>query len=255
VSEAKQIIPNRSLAPWAVALVVLIVLWLPSLPCTLHVTDIPAPLLNFLLVFKAFKPDEKWSMRWDYFLLPPLFIYTLWVTWKSRASAYECGLTFRNFGPALKFLFLPTLVGGIVLILLGIFSGVLSAESFGEKSRFWKGLIPIPAFFQQMAIQLFFHRQLMPWFGTGRKTAWILTLFFVLLHAPNPGLMLGTLFGMYFWARCYQVHPNLYALAISHAFLSALLMSSMPKGLLPSVSVGWRFIEKGIANSWWNWSF
>jgi len=69
----------------------------------------------------------------------------------------------------------------------------------------------------------------------------------------QPAMMLGTLVGMYFWARCYQRYPNIYALALSHAFLSAVLMQAMPKWLLPSVSVGHRFVEKGIAQHWWGW--
>jgi hypothetical protein len=142
----------------------------------------------------------------------------------------------------------------VLWILIGIFGGTItSTEAFWKTDRFWKRLNPLAALLQQTAVQIYFHRQLAAWFGHGRKTAVLLTLLFVLLHVPNPGLMLGTLVGMYFWARCYQTYPNLYALAISHALLSAVLMQTLPKVLLPSVSVGWRFIRKGMDNQWWNW--
>ena len=235
---------KRSPAVWVVGLTVLVALWLPPLPWTLHAADLPPRLRDLCAALKLFKSTETWRGRWDYFLFPPLFLYALVATWRSRASAAECGFTFRYFTGALRLLLLPTFLGAAVLILLGLAAGSIDARSFAADSRFWKRLIPLNALVQQTAIQVFFHRQLMPWFGPGQRTAGALTLFFVAIHTPNPGLMLGTGLGMYFWARCYQRQPNLYALALSHAVLSALLMQTMPPWLLPSVSVGHRFLEK-----------
>lgn len=240
--------PERSPAIFVVGLTSLIVLWLPPLPYAMWAADIPQPFLDALLVLGAFKPTDVWPLRWDYLLFPPLFYYALRVTWKSGISIRECGLGVQYFSGALRKLWLPTLIGSVILLVFGASSHPLE---FGL--RFWKRLIPFPALIQQMAIQLFFYRQLVLWLGAGRKTAWILSIFFMMLHAPNPGLMLGTLFGMYFWTRCYQQQPNLYAIALSHAILSAVLMQTMPRWLLPSVSVGHRFVEKGIAQGWWGW--
>jgi hypothetical protein len=221
-------LPGKNPAVFIVGLVALAALFLPPLPFSLF---------------------SNTPLRWDYILIPPLVIYAAWITWKSRASWSELGLTFENFKPALRYLILPTLIGAIILLVIGF----TLKPDFKITLHFFKRLIPLNGFAQQLVIQIFFHRQLMSWFGTGRKTAWILTLYFVALHFPNPGLMLGTAIGMYFWARCYQLHPNIYALSLSHAFLSALLMECMPKWLLPSVSIGYRFIEKGIKNNWWGW--
>ncbi len=231
--------PQRSPAVFVVGLLTLVALWLPPLPCTVHAADLPKPLFDLLHAIRSIKPDESWRLRWDYFVIPPLFIYALWVTWKSRVSLAESGLGFRHFIGALRQLALPTLVGAAILLAVGC-----ACHSLSISDRFWKRLNPLSGLVQQMAIQLFFHRQLMPWFGSGRKTAWILAIFFAALHAPNPALMIGTLCGMYFWARAYQKAPNLYAIAISHALLSALLMHTMPRSFMPSVSVGHRYIEK-----------
>jgi len=241
-------IPEKNAGVFIIGFVVLLTLWLPPLPYWLYAARIPPTFLDLFVNLGIFKADEKWQLRWDYILIPPIFLYAMWLTWRSRVSLAESGLTFENFTAACRLLWLPTLIGGIILYLLGIFTHPVEFSD-----RFWKRLFPLPALLQQIAIQLFFHRQLYPWFGKGRMTAMVLTLFFVALHAPNPGLMLGTLVGTYFWARSYQKAPNLYALSLSHAFLSAVLMQTMPKFLLPSVSVGQRFVEKGIANQWWGW--
>ncbi len=241
---------ERRPAVFIIGLVSLLLLWLPPLPYVFRATQIPQPWLEWLISLKSIKFTETWPLRWDYLFVPILSIYILTVLWKSRVSLQEAGLGFQHFGGALKYLWFPTLIGATVLLGIGFL-----CHSIDITDRFWKRLNPLSGLFQQALIQLFFHRQLVPWFGSGRKTAWILTLFFLALHAPNPGLMAGTLFGMYFWARCYQQHPNLYALALSHALLSALLMHTMPKWILPSVSVGHRFVEKGIAHGWWKWFF
>lgn len=235
---------ERGPAVLVVGLAVLVLLWLPPLPWTIKAAEFPSRWLDLFCALKLIKSDATWRCRWDYLFFPPLFLYALAVAWKSRVSAAECGLTLRHFAGALRLLALPTLLGAAILLFLGVATGTVDSRSFAADSRFWKRLIPLNALIQQMAIQLFFHRQLMPWLGPGRRTAVALTLFFVAVHTPNSGLMLGTLIGMYFWARAYQRRPNLYALALSHALLSALLMQTMPKWLLPSVSVGHRFLEK-----------
>lgn len=235
---------GRRSVVFVVGALTLAALWLPPLPFALNASDFP----SFLIRWGLFNSNDRWSLRWDYFILPPLLIWALIVAWKSRVSVADAGLTFRHFSGACRLLALPTLIGAFILFAIG---GLYHSTEITP--RFWKRLLPLNGFVQQLAIQLFFHRQLMPWFGTGRKTAAILAIYFAVLHLPNPGLTTGTLFGMYFWARTYQKEPNLYALALSHAFLSATLMHTLPKAFLPSVSVGWRFIEKGIAHHWWNW--
>lgn len=238
----------KSRGVFVVAIAALIFLWLPALPYEISITRLPSFLANLLVKLGISKADEVWKMRWDYIGIPLLVPCALALVWKSHVNAEEAGLTMKNFWPACRYLLLPTFVGICILVVIGY-----STHPVEWSDRFFKRLIPIPAFFQQVVIQLFFHRLLFPWYGKTKRTALLVTVYFVALHAPNPGLMIGTLFGMYFWARCFQLHPNLYALALSHALLSAVLMQTMPKWLLPSVSVGARFVEKGMKSNWWGW--
>lgn len=236
-------LPPRSAGVFVVAAAALAALWLPGFDSPVQPSALP--------FFPALDPAARWRLRGDYFVIPLLFAWAAFATWRSWPGAAALGLTARNFGTACRALLLPTLAGFALVLAIGAAWGAPPAEALAPGARFWKRLVPIPAFFQQLVVQVYFHRQLMPWFGRGRRTAAALTFYFVLLHAPNPGLMLGTLAGMYFWARSYQRAPNLYALALSHALLSAALMGAFPKALLPSVSVGLRFVEKGLAAGWW----
>ncbi|MCC7519042.1 MAG: CPBP family intramembrane metalloprotease [Verrucomicrobiae bacterium] len=239
--------PPRTAGIFVVAAAALAALWLPGFESPLQPADLPAGIAHAL----DLEPSSRWRLRGDYFLIPLLFGWAAGATWRAWPGAAAMGLSLRNFGAACRALALPTLAALAAILALGALWGASPAEVFAPGARFWKRLIPIPAFFQQLVIQGYFHRQLMPWLGRGRRAAAALTLYFVLLHAPNPGLMLGTLVGMYFWARVFQRAPNLYALALSHALLSAALMGAFPKALLPSVSVGLRFVEKGLAAGWW----
>lgn len=242
-------LPPRSAGVFVVALAALVALWLPGFDSPIQPSGLPAWLGRWLHADAA----AHGRLRWDYFIIPALFVWAAFSTWRSWPGTAAMGLSGRNFGAACRGLFLPTLAGLALVLAIGTAWGQPPSEVFRTGSPFWKRLVPIPAFFQQLVIQGWFHRQLMPWLGRGRRTAAALTAYFVLLHAPNPGLMLGTLVGMYFWARSWQRQPNLYALALSHALLSAALMGAFPKALLPSVSVGLRFIEKGLAAGWWPW--
>jgi hypothetical protein len=247
--------PTKNPAVFIMAALALLALWVPPLPYSWSALDLPPWIFEFGTKSGWFNPTDVWKLRFDYIIFPIIAVYAMVITWKSRPTWKEAGLTFQHFSAACKYLFLPTLAGVVILLVVGHFAGTTHTPDhlMHFSDRFWKRLFPLPALLQQMGVQLFVHRQLIPWFGKEEKTAWIVTAFFVVVHLPNPGLMLGTLCGMYFWARCYQKFPNLYAIAISHAILSALLMETFPKWLLPTVSVGYRMIEKGMANNWWGW--
>ena len=51
----------------------------------------------------------------------------------------------------------------------------------------------------------------------------VMAVFFSLCHAPNPPLMLLALVGGACWFWAYYMHPNLFALALSHAVLGTML--------------------------------
>jgi membrane protease YdiL (CAAX protease family) len=94
---------------------------------------------------------------------------------------------------------------------------------------------------QHYGLQSLVNRRLQSAWGPGWKSIWITAGIFSALHLPNPTLAVATLIGGYFWASAFQRHPNLIAIALTHALLSALLANSFPKEVLPNMKVGWGF--------------
>jgi membrane protease YdiL (CAAX protease family) len=160
----------------------------------------------------------------------------------------EIGLSARNFGRALRLLALPTLFAGCVIAALGFVT-----NSFHLTSHFWTNLLVLPvwALIQQYVLQAFIYRRMRCWFVAEtdspekqsrqvRLAIWATAAIFSLTHLPNLMLMLLTLLGGLLWAWVYERAPNLFALGLSHAALSLMLMTSAPAWLLPSMSVGYK---------------
>jgi membrane protease YdiL (CAAX protease family) len=58
---------------------------------------------------------------------------------------------------------------------------------------------------------------------------------------PNPWLMTATFFGGLMWSYVYQREPNLWALALSHAVMTAILVITVPYGALHGLRVGYNY--------------
>ncbi len=52
--------------------------------------------------------------------------------------------------------------------------------------------------------------------------------------------MILTFAGGLIWSWVYERAPNLFAIALSHAVISLMLMTALPPWLLPSMSVGYK---------------
>jgi len=65
---------------------------------------------------------------------------------------------------------------------------------------------------------------------------------FALVHVPNYPLMLLTFLGGLIWSFVYERAPNLFASAISHVLLSATVLVAVPEWILPSMTVGYRYL-------------
>ena len=179
-----------------------------------------------------------------YLLLPSLFAITalLSIGWLCNSINFKTEFL-ESFFPL--YAISPWLFFAIVAI--GIVY-VLYKNSTKEWLIFFLiVLIPISALSQQFAIQCFFHRHVKKWFP--RRSLPIVVIFFVVMHVPNPFVMLGTMYLMYFWAKCYQKYPNIYALAFSHHIISLTMKYSMP-ATFSTRSVGHNFLEE-IS---WLWS-
>ena len=157
----------------------------------------------------------------------------------------ELGWRTDNFWRAARLLLLPMLAGTLVLVLVGWlwFDG---SFSFAKRRAGW-AISGFPVWglawglLQQYALQSFINRRAQIVFGRGAKSIVLVAAVFALLHLPNPWLMGATFLGGLIWATVYQRAPNLYALALSHAFLTWALVSTFPAEALRSLRVGYKF--------------
>lgn len=66
---------------------------------------------------------------------------------------------------------------------------------------------------------------------------------FALVHAPNPGLMAFTFLGGLLWSVTFRRSPNLAAVAISHALLAVIVVSTLPREATGGLRIGPAYIE------------
>lgn len=186
------------------------------------------------------QPPQRWLIAVPAMLALALMINSHRVrgeTWR------ELGFTAAHFGRALRLLALPTLLACALLAVLGYWAG-----SFHRTSHFYSNLffLPVWALIQQYALQGFVYRRVRSVLALADRPARqrlaivITAVIFALAHAPNVTLMLLTLLGALLWSWVYERAPNLFALAISHALISLLLMTALPAWLLESMSVGYK---------------
>jgi membrane protease YdiL (CAAX protease family) len=153
------------------------------------------------------------------------------------------GIGFRldNFSPAVTWLLLPTLVAGALILLAGWVSGGLRFNLAPSRPRFL--LLPVWALVQQYVAQGFVNRRAQIWLGPGRQSILVVAVVFSLLHLPNLPLAGATFVGGLIWAASYQRVPNVFAPALSHAFISFLIAYSFPSSWLHSLRVGFKYFH------------
>jgi membrane protease YdiL (CAAX protease family) len=159
-------------------------------------------------------------------------------------TARGLGFGLKNFGRALRLLALPTLLSTAFLCacgwLLGGF-GPARGETAGRGlavAFFWLFLWGL---LQEYGVQAFINRRAQEVWGRGAKSVLFVALVFALLHAPNVALMLATFLGGLLWSYVYQRAPNLYALALSHALMTVVLVVTLPNSVLHGMRVGFGY--------------
>jgi membrane protease YdiL (CAAX protease family) len=160
-----------------------------------------------------------------------------------RETARELGWRLDNFFEAVRLLLLPMAVMTAACVAVGWFGG-------GLNLRLWRSswsylLVPILGIawglVQQYVLQAFINRRAQIIWGRGRLSVFAVAAIFAALHLPNPGLVVVTFIGGLIWAAVYQRAPNLPALAISHAAMTWVLISTIPPTLLNNLRVGFKY--------------
>ena len=211
----------------------------------LEVASVLASVFITTWVIIPLQPGPRWLVA-----VPGLLAF--WLILNSHRlrgeKISEAGFRALYFGRALKLVALPTLLACAAFGLIGYLTG-----SFHRTSHFWTNLVFLPLWglLQQYVLQGFIYRRMRSLLvhetASPGEQKWQISLanlataaIFALAHAPNLMLMLLTLAGALIWSWVYERAPNLWALGLSHAAISFMLMTSLPSWLLPSLSVGYK---------------
>jgi membrane protease YdiL (CAAX protease family) len=161
-----------------------------------------------------------------------------------REHLRDLGFRFDNFWRALKLLALPMIIVAIICLALGLIFGVRPDVLRWHPERqialqlalgFAWGLL------QQYVLQGFINRRAQLVWQRGVRSVLLTALIFALLHFPNPWLMLVTFIAGVIWAFIFQRAPNLFALAVSHAVGTWILVSTLPISALNHLRIGFKY--------------
>ena len=160
-------------------------------------------------------------------------------------TAREVGWRMDNFGRAAKLLLPPMLILSVPLLTFGWLAGNLDLTRWrgGQTILGTPALGALWGFLQQYALQGFINRRAQLLWGPGRKSVLLVAIVFALLHLPNPWLTAATFAAGLLWAYTYQRAPNLFALGLSHAAMTWVLVSAVPPQALHNLRVGFKFFR------------
>ncbi len=205
---------------------------------TLEIASVVGSVLLTAWVLTPLQLNQRWLEALPGFCALLLMIHSHWLHGETLA---ELGFTTKHFGRASKLLLGPMVVTAMLLICIGFWGSSLHFER-----HFWLSLLLLPwwGLTQQYILQGFIYRRLRLIVGAKKNTftIFLAAFLFALVHAPNVPLMLLTLLGGLVWTWVYTRAPNLLALGLSHALMSAIAMSSLPTWFLQSMSIGYKYL-------------
>jgi membrane protease YdiL (CAAX protease family) len=204
----------------------------------LEILSVVSSVLLTAWVLNPLQLKPRWLEAMPGFCALLLMLYSHW--WRAE-TPQSLGFTTQHFGRASTLLLGPMLLVGALLVSIGGWAGSLN---FGP--RFWLSLVVLPLWglTQQYILQGFIYRRLKLICGAQTKALpiFLAAALFAFVHAPNWPLLLLTLMGGLVWTWVYERAPNLFALGLSHALMSALAMASLPPWFLQSMSIGYKHL-------------
>ena len=171
-------------------------------------------------------------------------IVIIWSQCLHHETPYDIGFRFDNFFRAVKLLLLPMIVVSVLAVLVGLALGKRPSFFGWHADRPLAFQLAISAgwgLVQHYVLQGFINRRTQIIWGTGWLSVLVTAIIFSLLHLPNPTLMVATLIGGVIWASIYQRAPNLFALALSHAAMSWVLVAALPESMLNHSRIGLKY--------------
>jgi membrane protease YdiL (CAAX protease family) len=156
----------------------------------------------------------------------------------------DVGVRFDNFLQAGLLLLIPMAVAATLCLILGRWSG--------RRTDFlsWHAGTPIIVqlilgfgwgLAQQYVLQSFINRRAQLVLGRGWLSILLVAAVFSALHLPNVWLVIATFTGGVVWAAVYQRAPNLFALALSHALMTWVIVSTLPSSALHHLRIGLKY--------------
>ena len=211
----------------------------PSLDRLIAVWEIASVTLSFLIAGWIVRPLAG-GRGWIAAIPLSMALVLMLVSHRTRKErARDVGWRLDNFLAALRLLIIPTLCAAAVILVIGFYSEGFRSNKWLDWE--WVLWLPVWALIQQYSLQGFINRRAQLVFGRGPKSVVLVAIIFALLHLPNPFLTVATLVGGILWAITYQRIPNLFALSISHALISFLLVFALPNSILKGLRVGFRY--------------
>jgi len=212
------------------------------------ILEIASVLVSVFITVWAIMPLQL-EQRWFSAVPALLAIALMFNSHRVRGESWrEIGFTTWHFRRALRLAITPTLIACAAFATVGYLT-----DSFHRTTHFWSNLLvaPVWALVQQYVLQGFIYRRvrslllnpLAPENERKRRTKLAVVTaaaIFSFTHAPNLTLMILTFAGALIWSWVYERAPNLFAIALSHAVISLMLMTALPPWLLPSMSVGYK---------------
>lgn len=158
--------------------------------------------------------------------------------WRALRTG-EWGLRGSALLPALRDTVLFTIAAAAVMYLAGSALGTVHGR---ENPGRYLGYLVLWAAGQQLALQTVLLREAQAATSRGKGIA-LAAAVFAALHLPNPFLTVVTLVAALAWCWIYDRHPNLLPLALSHAFLTFVIVCSLDPALTGRLRVGYSYLQ------------